>query len=116
MFTIKNTKRLTKKVSKQLVEDLTKREMDKVLKQIKNNNQKKLLLTIKQKIHPTPEQQEVLWALSENCRLIYNFALKERLSWWEQNKDKQIDDREKYPTYVKQQNDLPKIKKQYPRY
>jgi putative transposase len=116
MFTIKNTKRLSKKVSKQLVEDLTKGEINKVTKQINTTNKNKLILTIKQKIQPTPEQQKILWILSENCRLIYNFALEERLSWWNDNRDKLKEDRTDFPYYIKQQNDLPKIKKQYPRY
>ncbi|MHA1126035.1 MAG: RNA-guided endonuclease InsQ/TnpB family protein [Candidatus Heimdallarchaeota archaeon] len=116
MFTIKNTKRLAKKVSKQLVEDLTKREMNKVVKQINTTNKNKVVLTIKQKINPTSEQQEVLWALSENCRLIYNFGLQERLTWWQENKEKTKEDRAEFPSYIKQQNDLPKIKKRYPRY
>jgi putative transposase len=32
-------------------------------------------LTQKIRIFPTPEQEIVLWKLSEKCRLIYNFAL-----------------------------------------
>jgi putative transposase len=30
------------------------------------------------RIQVTPEQEDVLWHLSEKCRLIYNFALAER--------------------------------------
>ncbi|WP_342766567.1 helix-turn-helix domain-containing protein [Candidatus Borrarchaeum sp.] len=30
-------------------------------------------LTQQIRIFPTPEQEEVLWKLSEKCRLIYNF-------------------------------------------
>ncbi|MHA1308334.1 MAG: RNA-guided endonuclease InsQ/TnpB family protein [Candidatus Heimdallarchaeota archaeon] len=116
MFMIKNTKRLTKKISKQLVEDLTKEEINKVVKQINTDNKKKLILTIKQKIQPTSEQQEILWVLAENCRLIYNYALDERLKWWIENKNKAVEARKEFPSYTKQQNDLPKIKKQYPRY
>ncbi|MDI6905789.1 MAG: helix-turn-helix domain-containing protein [Candidatus Bathyarchaeia archaeon] len=35
-------------------------------------------LTQKIKIHPTKEQETILWVLSEKCRLIYNFGLAER--------------------------------------
>ncbi|MBP1910597.1 helix-turn-helix domain-containing protein [Methanolobus bombayensis] len=35
-------------------------------------------LTLPIKIQSTPEQESVLWDLSEKCRLIYNFGLKER--------------------------------------
>ncbi len=65
-------------------------------------------LTQKIRIFPTPEQETVLWTLSEKCRLIYNFALAER--------------REAYRhgimgvNYRKQQNDLPLIKEQFPEY
>ena len=65
-------------------------------------------LTQKIRIFPTSEQEETLWKLSEKCRLIYNFALAERREAWE-NGVKGI-------TYTKQQNDLPKIKEQYPEY
>jgi len=64
-------------------------------------------LTQQVRIEPTREQEKVLWDLSEKCRLIYNFALKERK------------DGHKYGHkigYVKQQNDLPAIKKKYPEY
>jgi len=79
-------------------------------------------LTKKIRIHPTPEQEEVLWYLSEQSRLIYNFALAERRKEWELNKLR--DDLEVFPWgkpyysvgYNKQQNDLPKIKEKYPRY
>jgi len=65
-------------------------------------------LVKKFKIFPTKEQLDVLWTLSENCRLIYNFALTERMETYA-NTGKSIG-------YIKQQNDLPKIKKHYPRY
>lgn len=65
-------------------------------------------LVKKFKIYPTKEQLEVLWTLSENCRLIYNFALTERKETFEKMG--------KFVGYTKQQNDLPEIKKQYPRY
>ena len=115
MITLKNTTQLSKRIGKQLVEDLSQEEITKVLKQIKSTKSKQLL-TFKQKIQPTLEQQEVLWALAENCRLIYKFALQERLNWWKQNKDKSKEEQKDYPDYTKQQNDLPKIKQIYPRY
>lgn len=65
-------------------------------------------LTQKIKIQPTKEQELVLEALSEKCRLIYNFALQERIDAFTNNK-KRID-------YNKQQNDLPQIKTKYPEY
>jgi hypothetical protein len=34
--------------------------------------------TQKVRIFPTNKQEEVLWVLSERCRLIYNFGLAER--------------------------------------
>ncbi|MBU2598815.1 MAG: transposase [Actinobacteria bacterium] len=65
-------------------------------------------LTQKKRIFPTKEQEETLWILSEKCRLIYNFALTERIDSWK-NKGK-------YVSYFKQQNDLPIIKEKYPEY
>ena len=59
------------------------------------------------RIFPTPEQEEVLWKLSERCRLLYNFALAERIDAWKQGK---------CGGYRKQQNDLPEIKRRYPEY
>lgn len=75
------------------------------------------LLTLSRKIRilPTPQQEHVLWALSEKCRLLYNFALAERQRNWETNQTKSPEART-YITYTKQQNDLPTIKKQYPEY
>ena len=79
-------------------------------------------LTEKIRIFPTPEQEEVLWHLSEQCRLIYNFALAERRKEWELNNLKCSFDvfpwgKPKYEIkYKKQQNDLPAIKEKYPRY
>jgi len=60
------------------------------------------------RIFPTPEQEQVLWLLSEKCRLLYNFALAERKASWK-NGVKGI-------TYTKQQNELPKLKEKYPEY
>jgi putative transposase len=79
-------------------------------------------LTIKIRIFPTPDQEEVLWHISEQCRLIYNFALAERRKEWLLNNLRA--DFEVFPWgkpyysvgYNKQQNDLPKIKEKYPRY
>jgi putative transposase len=79
-------------------------------------------LTKKIRIFPTLEQEEVLWHLSEQCRLLYNFALAERRKEWELNNLR--DDFEVFPWgkpyysigYNKQQNDLPKIKEKYPGY
>ena len=65
-------------------------------------------LTQKIRIEPSPSQEIVLQALSEKCRLIYNFALKERKEAFEQNI--------KGINYIKQQNDLPKLKEQFPEY
>ncbi|MCK5588383.1 MAG: helix-turn-helix domain-containing protein, partial [Candidatus Lokiarchaeota archaeon] len=56
-------------------------------------------LTQKIRIFPTPEQEEVLWKLSEKCRLIYNFALAERMEAY-RNGTQGVN-------YRKQQNDLP---------
>lgn len=35
-------------------------------------------LAKKIRIYPTKEQVDVLWELSEKCRLVYNFALADR--------------------------------------
>ncbi len=73
------------------------------------------MLTRKIRITPTPEQEQVLWDLSEKCRLLYNFALAERNQNWETNFEHPKEERT-YITYLKQQNALPSIKKQYPEY
>jgi putative transposase len=65
-------------------------------------------LTQKIKIKPTIAQELVLNALSERCRLIYNFALEERMVAFKNNI--------KGINYNKQQNDLPLLKTQYPEY
>ncbi len=72
-------------------------------------------LTQKLPIYPTDSQLKVLWDLSEKCRLIYNFALAERIDNWEQNKEKPKKERA-YISYTDQQNNLPQIKKEYPEY
>jgi len=59
-------------------------------------------LTQQIRIQTTPEQEQVLWDLSEKCRLIYNFALKARKDTFK-NEHKSI-------SYIDQQNQLPKIK------
>ncbi|MCX9088762.1 MAG: transposase, partial [Candidatus Methanoperedens sp.] len=79
-------------------------------------------LTERLRIYPTFEQEEVLWSLSEQCRLIYNFALAQRKKEWTLNNLR--DDLGVFPwgkpyysvDYKKQQNDLPKIKEKYPKY
>jgi len=79
-------------------------------------------LTERIRIYPTPEQETVLWHLSDLVRLIYNFALAERRKEWILNNLRA--DFEVFPwgkTYYeigmkKQQNDLPKIKEKFPKY
>jgi len=65
-------------------------------------------LTQQIRIKPTKQQEDILWKLSEKCRLIYNFALTERIYCW----DLGI----KGINYYSQQNNLPKLKKKYPDY
>ena len=65
-------------------------------------------LTQQIKIRASLAQEIVLEALSEKCRLIYNFALKERKEAFEQNI--------KGINYIKQQNDLPQLKNKFPEY
>ena len=121
MKMLSNERRLTKKAYKTLIADLPKDELEHALEQIQELTKtanKTLLLTAKVKIHPTPEQQEVLWALAENCRLIHYFANRERKDWWEKNKflPKRKQDKANKPTYHKQSAQLKKLKEQYPRY
>jgi len=66
------------------------------------------MLTQKIRIFPDKEQEEVLWFLSEHCRLLYNFALSERKTAWKENNES--------ITYTMQQNQLPELKKKYPKY
>lgn len=75
-----------------------------------------MMLTKRVPIHPSHEQENVLIVLSEKCRLIYNFALAERREWWKRNKDLTDEEREPLITYNTQQNDLPRIKEQFPEY
>ena len=113
--------RQAKKAQKKLINDLPKEELEKALKQIKQITKPKdkpLQLTTKVKIQPIKEQEQVLWALAENCRLIYCFANKERKDWWEQNKSlpKKQQDKASKPTYNKQSAQLPGLKQRYSRY
>ncbi|TGC08008.1 RNA-guided endonuclease InsQ/TnpB family protein [Methanolobus halotolerans] len=64
-------------------------------------------LTLPVKIQPTPEQEPVMWDLSEKCRLVYNFGLSERKDAYK-NKIK--------ISYRKQQDDLPNLKQRFPEY
>jgi putative transposase len=74
-----------------------------------------VIITKKIGIYPSYEQEALLLDLSEKCRLIYNFALAERIKYWEENRDKPKEERE-YITYYTQQNALPAIKEKYPEY
>jgi len=65
-------------------------------------------LTQQIRIKSDKEQEELLWKLSEKCRLLYNFALQERKEAFKHDR--------KNVSYLKQQNDLPKIKQKYPEY
>ncbi len=65
-----------------------------------------LKLVQKIKIFPTPEQEEVLWKLSETCRFLYNYALNERKTAWEQHHES--------IGYLQQQNALPALKTEFP--
>ena len=46
-----------------------------------------MILTYKTKIYPNTQQELLLWDLSEQCRLLYNFALTERRTIYEQERD-----------------------------
>lgn len=65
-------------------------------------------LTSKFTIKPKAKQETVLRDLSEHCRLLYNFSLFERKFLYGQYGLK--------ITYQDQQNGLPRLKKQFPRY
>lgn len=73
-----------------------------------------MLLTEKTQIYPTKRQEGVLWALSNQCRLVYNWGLEERRATWEHNQEKPRRDHRKV-TYTTQQNQLPTLKTQYPK-
>jgi len=74
-----------------------------------------MMLTQKIRIFPTQVQEEIMWVLSEKCRLLYNFALAERLENWNVNKNKVKKERT-YLSYRDQQSTLPRIKETYPEY
>ncbi len=74
-----------------------------------------MLLTRKIHITPTTKQAKILWALSEKCRLLYNFALAERRHQWIRNRTKPATEYTSI-TYIQQQNALPALKAQYPEY
>jgi putative transposase len=65
-------------------------------------------LAKKIRIYPTEEQVDVLWKLSEKCRLVYNFALADRKNTWTSEK--------RSVKYAEQQNKLPEFKKRNPEY
>ncbi len=65
-------------------------------------------LTQKIRIYPTKEQEDVLWRLSERCRLLYNFALGHRNKIYEEYNAS--------VTYDMQQDELPILKQKYPEY
>ncbi len=118
---LSNERRMAKKAYRTLIGDLPKDELEHALEQIQElltPANKPLLLTAKVKIKPTKEQEEVLWILAENCRLIYNFALADRKKWWDGNEHlpKKKRDKESKPTYQKQSAQLPDLKEQYLRY
>ena len=97
-----------------------------------------MFLTYKTKIYPNTDQELVLWDLSEQCRLLYNYALTERRTIYEQernnpyrrytalltlNQNGEIQDSDfvlvgdkTSITYQDQQNALPDLKKRYPKY
>jgi putative transposase len=68
--------------------------------------QSAMQLTKKIRIYPNEEQQAVLWELSDLNRRLYNYALRERRDAYEAGVQG--------VTYVKQQNDLPNLKEEYP--
>ncbi|MFX1577667.1 MAG: RNA-guided endonuclease InsQ/TnpB family protein [Promethearchaeota archaeon] len=79
------------------------------------DNMAQQLLTYKIPIAPTPTQAQILWVLSEKCRILYNFALAERVNQWIVNRTKPPSERI-HITYLKQQNSLPALKAKYPEY
>ncbi len=72
-----------------------------------------MILTYKTRIAPTPEQVSVLWELSEQCRRLYNLALHERITRW-QEEQSNLQKVRKYLTYLEQQNALPQLKERVP--
>jgi len=67
-----------------------------------------MILVKKIKIKINQECKNYLEFASERCRLIYNFALKEKIDFYEKNK-KQL-------SIYEQKSQLPSIKKEYPEY
>ena len=65
-------------------------------------------LAKKIRIYPTEEQVDVLWKLSDKCRLVYNFALADRKDTWR--------DEKRTVKYTEQQNKLPDFKKRNPEF
>jgi putative transposase len=62
----------------------------------------------KVRIYPTKEQVDVLWEISEKCRIVYNIALANRKDTWRD---------EKRPVkYTEQQNKLPDFKDRNPEF
>ena len=74
-----------------------------------------MYLAQKIRIFPNKEQIQLLWILSEKCRLIYNFALSERIENWKGNKNRPMEEKT-YITCYDQINKLPILKKVYPEY
>ena len=70
-----------------------------------------MLLTQKIRIHPSEEQEQLLWFFSEKCRLIFNFALAQRIDNWKENKQKPKEERT-YITYNEQSKALLLLKEQ----
>ncbi|NJL84378.1 MAG: transposase [Chloroflexaceae bacterium] len=76
------------------------------------------------RIYPSAEQQSELLEWLETCRGVYNYALRELKDWIASRKclvdrcslDKEyiIPADEPFPSYHRQQNNLPKAKKQFP--
>ena len=72
-------------------------------------------LTQKIRINPSKKQEYLLWILSEKCRLLYNFALAERIENYQQNKRTSMEKRH-YISYSSQSRALPILKDKYPEY
>ncbi len=74
-----------------------------------------MLLSQKIRIYPSEKQEQLLWIFSEKCRLIFNFALAQRIENWKENKKKPKEERT-YITYNDQSKYLPLLKEQYTEY
>ncbi|MFW9988062.1 MAG: RNA-guided endonuclease InsQ/TnpB family protein [Candidatus Odinarchaeota archaeon] len=72
-------------------------------------------LTQRIRIFPTKRQELLLWILSEKCRLLYNFALAERMENWHKNKELPREKRY-YIDYLIHSKALPGLKEKYPEY